>query len=72
MPKALLTGAAGFIGYHLSKRLLAEGYGVVGFDALTDYYDVELKKRRQSMLLESSKFRAVNCPSSEFLEPMRA
>lgn len=60
MPKALITGAAGFIGYHLSKRLLAEGYDVVGFDALTDYYDVELKKRRQSMLLESSKFRAVN------------
>jgi len=60
MPKALITGSAGFIGYHLSKRLLAEGFEVVGFDAMTDYYDVTLKERRQANLLQSSGFRAVN------------
>jgi UDP-glucuronate 4-epimerase len=60
MPKALVTGSAGFIGYHLSKHLLAEGFDVVGFDAMTDYYDVRLKERRQANLLQSGGFRAVN------------
>jgi UDP-glucuronate 4-epimerase len=60
MPKALVTGSAGFIGYHLCQRLLADGFDVVGFDALTDYYDVTLKQRRQANLLQTSRFRAVN------------
>ncbi len=60
MPKALITGSAGFIGYHLCQRLLADGFDVVGFDALTDYYDVTLKQRRQANLLQTPKFRAVN------------
>lgn len=60
MPKALVTGSAGFIGYHLCKRLLAEGFDVVGFDAMTDYYDVRLKERRQANLLQSGSFKAVN------------
>ncbi|WP_415401079.1 NAD-dependent epimerase/dehydratase family protein [Tateyamaria sp. SN3-11] len=60
MPKALVTGSAGFIGFHLAKRLLADGFEVVGFDALTDYYDVTLKQRRQQQLLQSPGFRAVN------------
>ena len=42
----LITGAAGFIGFYLSKRLLAQGKSVVGIDNLSDYYDVNLKKTR--------------------------
>ena len=40
----LVTGAAGFIGYHLSEKLLARGDTVVGLDNLNDYYDVRLKE----------------------------
>jgi UDP-glucuronate 4-epimerase len=60
MPKALVTGSAGFIGYHLCNRLLDEGFDVIGFDAMTDYYDVRLKERRQDNLLQSARFKAVN------------
>ena len=42
----LVTGAAGFIGYHLARRLLADGHTVVGIDNCNDYYDVQLKKDR--------------------------
>ncbi len=57
--KALVTGSSGFIGYHLCKRLLDAGWQVVGLDALSDYYDVALKERRQAMLLQSPGFRTV-------------
>ena len=46
----LVTGSAGFIGYHLSKRLLDEGYSVIGIDNLNDYYDPQLKKDRLAQL----------------------
>jgi len=46
----LVTGAAGFIGFHLSKKLSSLGYNVVGIDNLNDYYDVTLKKSRLSIL----------------------
>ena len=59
MTKVLVTGSAGFIGYHLCRLLLAEGYAVVGLDALTDYYNVEQKKRLHQMLLEHERFSAV-------------
>jgi UDP-glucuronate 4-epimerase len=57
--RALVTGSAGFIGYHLCRRLLSEGWEVTGLDALTPYYDVRLKERRQAMLLQSPGFRTV-------------
>ena len=44
--KVLVTGAAGFIGFHLSKTLLEQGISVIGFDNLNPYYDVHLKHRR--------------------------
>ena len=58
MRKVLVTGSAGFIGFHLSQHLLDEGFAVVGFDGMTDYYDVRLKQRRHQMLLQNQHFSA--------------
>ena len=55
----LVTGAAGFIGYHLCDRLLAQGHTVVGLDNLNDYYDVQLKKDRLAQLEGRPGFRFV-------------
>ncbi len=60
MGKVLVTGAAGFIGFHLSKRLLEKGDQVVGLDNLNDYYDVKLKKDRLKRLQDHSDFKHVN------------
>ena len=54
--KILVTGAAGFIGMHLSKRLLERGDEVVGIDNLNDYYDVQLKHDRLKQLDGFDKF----------------
>lgn len=56
MKRILITGTAGFIGFHLAKLLLAEGFRVHGYDGMTDYYDVRLKQRRHAMLLHDPNF----------------
>jgi UDP-glucuronate 4-epimerase len=54
--KVLVTGAAGFIGYHLAKRLLDDGCRVVGIDNLSPYYDVALKEARLEGLRKETNF----------------
>ena len=56
MKRVFITGTAGFIGYHLAHLLLQEGFVVHGYDGMTDYYDVELKRRRHAMLNQHQKF----------------
>jgi UDP-glucuronate 4-epimerase len=56
--RALVTGSAGFIGFHVARRLLADGHEVVGLDGMTPYYDVSLKERRLALLMAEPKFRA--------------
>lgn len=56
MNRTLITGTAGFIGFHLAKLLLDEGFKVHGYDGMTDYYDVTLKQERNKILLENSNF----------------
>ncbi|MEL6551278.1 MAG: SDR family NAD(P)-dependent oxidoreductase [Pseudomonadota bacterium] len=58
MERIFITGTAGFIGYHLAKLLLDEGYTVAGYDGMTAYYDVSLKQRRHQMLLQHANFTA--------------
>lgn len=52
----IVTGAAGFIGFHLSKRLLEQGEKVVGIDNINDYYDVKLKRSRLDILEQNPNF----------------
>ena len=54
--KILVTGAAGFIGYHLSKSLLSRGYEVLGVDSISNYYSVNLKKDRLKNLIDEKNF----------------
>ena len=52
----LVTGAAGFIGFHLSKSLLRKNTQVIGIDNLNNYYDVNLKKKRLQQLKKNKNF----------------
>ena len=56
--RVMITGTAGFIGFHLARLLLREGIQVHGFDGMTEYYDVNLKRRRHQMLSQSANFGA--------------
>lgn len=56
MKKVLLTGCAGFIGYHTAKELFNQGYQVIGLDNLNDYYDVQLKQMRLKDLSQFDQF----------------
>ncbi len=56
MEKTLVTGAAGFIGYHVAERLLSEGHAVVGVDNLNPYYDPRLKRARLARLARHTRF----------------
>ncbi len=61
MQKILVTGAAGFIGYHLSRRLCADGREVLGLDNLNDYYEVSLKEDRLANLKALPNFKFEKC-----------
>jgi len=56
--KVLISGSAGFIGFHLANALLKNGFIVHGYDGMTNYYDIKLKKNRHNILLKNSKFSA--------------
>ncbi len=56
--KVLITGTAGFIGFHLAKLILNQGFKVQGYDGMTDYYDVNLKQERHKILLKDPNFAA--------------
>jgi UDP-glucuronate 4-epimerase len=64
--KVFITGTAGFIGFHLAKRLLAEGHDIVGYDGMTPYYDIRLKRARHELLTRSNRFLAVEGMLEDF------
>ncbi len=72
--KVLITGAAGFIGFHLAQKLDALGYAVVGLDNLNDYYDVGLKEARLAKLesLESFSFHRMELEDKERIDALFA
>jgi UDP-glucuronate 4-epimerase len=57
----LVTGVAGFIGFHLARRFLADGWDVIGIDNLNDYYDAHLKRARVRELKDQSRFHFQRC-----------
>lgn len=57
--KVFVTGSAGFIGFHLAKRLLDDGHDVLGYDGMTPYYDVALKRHRNNILSQNANYRFI-------------
>ncbi len=68
--KVLITGTAGFIGFHLASRLLDSGYHVTGIDNLNQYYDVRLKENRLAILTphENFEFHKIDLSDKKGLE----
>ena len=66
MKKVLVTGAVGFIGFHLTKKLLSNGISVYGIDNMNSYYDVSLKNSRLNLLKEYDNFIFKNLDISDF------
>lgn len=64
--KYLITGSAGFIGYHLSNKLCSEGFDVIGIDNLNSYYDVNLKQSRLNNLSNYKNFKDVRLDLSDY------
>jgi UDP-glucuronate 4-epimerase len=65
LPTVVVTGAAGFIGFHVAKRLLIEGHHVLGVDCFTPYYDVALKRARFAQLVQYSNFQPAQIDLSD-------
>lgn len=59
--RCLVTGTAGFVGFHLARRLIADGHEVVGVDGMTPYYDVRLKENRVALLERHNAFQNHRC-----------
>lgn len=72
MTQFLVTGSAGFIGFHLARRLLADGHQVIGYDAITDYYDPALKYARNAILRTFPGYSFVAAPLEDQDALMRA
>jgi len=66
MQRIFITGTAGFIGYHLAELLLDHGHAVHGFDGITPYYDVQLKRRRHQQLLQKPNFSATEAMLEDY------